>query len=355
MAALNGREVAVAVIGGGFIAGYHAEGLRAAGGARLAALVGRRRAATEARAADLGFARAETDHRSVLDDQGIDAVIVATPDDSHERIAIEALQAGKAVLLQKPMAMTAQGCRNILAAEAAGSGRLTVSFMHRFFPEVVWLRDLLASERLGPVHAFRIRNATPGADWSDWFYRPGAVAGGVVMQLGVHGIDLCRHLFGPVRELTALSRTAAPRRRLREGRTVDSDLEDNVLATYRLAGEVQGSHEMSCTELAGCDRFRLEVHAERGTVWLRSERGAAAMHAPELTGTRDWVTPPLEDERLGARHHRDWLAMVRGDAPRDDTAEAGLYSVVVAETIYRAAAGRAWLDVAPVSVGGSIR
>ncbi|MGN6767818.1 MAG: hypothetical protein ACTHJY_21955, partial [Rhizobiaceae bacterium] len=39
-----------------------------------------------------------------------------------------------------------------------------------------------------------MRNATPGADWNDWFYAAGHVAGGVVMQLGVHGIDLIRHL-----------------------------------------------------------------------------------------------------------------------------------------------------------------
>ena len=256
------------------------------------------------------------------------------------------------MLLQKPMAMTAEGCRRILAAEAASSGRLTVSFMHRFFPEVVWLRDLLASGELGRLHSFRLRNATPGADWSDWFYRPGTVAGGVVMQLGVHGIDLCRQMFGPVRDLAAAARTAVPERCIGGGRVVGTELEDTLLAAYRHEDGLIGTHEMSYTELAGCDRFRLEVYAERGTVWLRSERGPAALFAPELTGVSDWLAPPLEAELPGARQHRHWLAMVRGEQPRDDTPEAGLYSLVVAEAIYRAARDRRWATVEPSAVGG---
>jgi predicted dehydrogenase len=329
-------DVVIAIIGAGFISEYHINGLVAAGGARISALVGRRLAPTEERARLFGIPRAETDYRAVLDDASIDAVVVSTPDDTHEKIAIEALAAGKAVLLQKPMALTSTQCRAILAAEADSGSRLTVSFMHRYFPEVLWLRRLLAEGGLGRVHSIRMRNATPGADWNDWVYSPGKVSGGVVMQLGVHGIDLCQLLFGPIRELSARVFTTKPERVLKDGRTVRNELEDNAFGTYRFAGGVMGSHEMSYTELAGCDRFRLEIYGEKGTVWLRSERGAAAIFAPELTGTKEWILPSLDTEPFGAVQHRDWLAIVRGDKPRDDTPEAGLSSIVVAEHIYRA-------------------
>jgi predicted dehydrogenase len=209
--------------------------------------------------------------------------------------------------------------------------------MHRFFPEVRWLRELLASGALGAIHAARIRNATPGADWSDWFFKPGNVSGGVVMQLGVHGIDLCSHLFGPIVTVTAEMTTARPKRMLADGREVTTVLEDNVAAAYRLAGGVQVSHEMSYTELAGCDRFRLEVYAERGTVWLRTERGQAAIWAPTVTGRKAWVTQTFSDEPFGAAHHAHWLAIVKGDAAPDGTSLAGLQSVLVAEAIYAAA------------------
>jgi len=332
------HNVAVAVIGAGFIADYHVCGLRAAGGATVVALVGRRPESTAAKAAKLGIARAETDHRTVLDDPAIDAVIVASPDDTHMAIAVDALAAGKSVLLQKPMALDSAQCRAIIGAAHNSAGRLTVSFMHRYFPEVAWLRSLVAEGRLGAIHSVRIRNATPGADWNDWFFKPGNVSGGVAMQLGVHGIDLVRHVIGEIDSVCANIWTARPERQLADGTTVRSTLEDNVAAAYRLAGGVHASHEMSYTELAGCDRFRLEVYADAGTVWLRTGRGPAALWAPSITGKDAWVSPDLEQAPFGQAHHRHWLAIVRSDAEPDDTAEAGLRSIEVAEAIYRAAA-----------------
>lgn len=330
-------RIAVAVIGAGFIADYHINGLRAAGGADIAVLVGRRAEATEAKAAALDIGRAETDYRRVLDDAAIDAVVIATPDDTHERIAIDALEAGKRVLLQKPMALSSEQCRAILAADERAGRHLTVSFMHRYFPEVRWLRRQIEAGTLGAIHSVRLRNATPGADWNDWFFKPGNVSGGVVMQLGVHGIDLVQHLLGPIESVAADMTTARPERRLSDGRTVRTALEDNVFATYRVAGDTRVSHEMSYTELAGCDRFRLELYAEQGTVWLRTERGGAAINAPSITGMAGWSKPDLPDEPLGAAHHRHWLSIVRGEALADDTAVAGLRSVEVAETLYAAA------------------
>ncbi len=354
MASRARDEVRVAVIGAGFISDYHIDGLRAAGGASVRALVGLSPERTRERADRLGIARAETEYLAVLDDPEIDAVVVATPDDTHEQIAIEALQAGKAVLLQKPMALTSDGCRRILEAERRSAGRLTVSFMHRYFPETRWLRELLASGALGAIHSVRLRNATPGADWADWFYRPGNVSGGVVMQLGVHGIDLCRHLFGPLDDVMARAWTARPERTLRDGRRVRSTLEDNVLASYALQSGAKATHEMSYTEIAGCDRFRLEVYAERGTVWLRTERGLAAIFAPEVTGQEGWVRPDLADEPFGAAHHAHWLDIVRGDAPRDDTPEAGLASLCVAEAIYAAAGQGGTVALAPAETGETV-
>ncbi|GAB5377085.1 MAG: hypothetical protein AcusKO_35470 [Acuticoccus sp.] len=339
------RPVAVAVIGAGVIADYHVGGLKAAGGADLVALVGRDAARTAARAAELGIARAETDLGAVLGDPAIEAVVIATPDATHKVIAIEALRAGKAVMLQKPMAMTSGECHAVMDAASETGRPLTVSFMHRYFAEVSWLRQMLP--RLGKVHAIRQRNATPGADWADWFFSPGAVAGGVVMQLGVHGIDLVQHIFGPIAQTQATMATMKPERRLADGRTVKSPFEDTVFASYTLAGGALVSHEMSFTERAGCDRFRLELYTDAGTVWLRSPRGPAAIFAPDVTGIADWVVPDLDEKPLGAAHHRHWLDVVRGDAPPDDTAEAGFSTLVVAEHIYAAAESGGRLTIDP--------
>ena len=144
------------------------------------------------------------------------------------------------------------------------------------------------------------------------------------MQLGVHGIDLCEHLFVAIVGVQAVTFTAKRERLLADGRRIEASLEDTALALYELESGVRVSHEISYTEVAGCDRFRLEIYAEFGTVWLRSERGSAALFAPLLTRTNDWIVPNLQREPFGAAHHRHWLAIVRGDDARDDTPEAGL-------------------------------
>lgn len=330
----------VAIVGAGFIADYHADGIRAAGTGHVTTLVGRDPGRTARRAAELGVPNAVTEIDIVLADDSVDAVVIATPDFTHKDLAIEALAAGKSVLLQKPMAMTSDECRDIIDAAAASTGSLTVSFMHRYLPEVRWLRARLREETFGTIHSVRLRNATPGAAWAEWFFDPARVAGGVVMQLGVHGIDLLQHLFGPIAAVSACTTTMKPEVPFVGGGTRQMPLEDNVAAIYRMAAGFNVSHDMSWTEIAGTDRFRLEVAFEDVTVWLRTEAAPAVV----LTaGGRETVDIP--DEPLGKSHHAHWLEIVRGDIEPDDTAEAGRSAQIVGECIYRASRERRAVDV----------
>jgi len=342
--------IRIGCIGAGFIADYHLAGLAAAGGAEVRVIAARTRTRAEALAARFRVPEVADDWRAVPERPDIDAVLILTPDDTHEAIAIGAAEAGKAILLQKPMAPTAAACRRIIAAARAAGVDLQVSFMHRHFEEVVHVQELLASGRLGAVDAVRIRNATPGADWNDWFFSKERVGGGVVLQLGIHGIDLLRHLFGDIETVRAATTLRRGERTLADGRTVRPDNEDNALALYRLAGDALGTHEMSMSEVAGCDRFRLEIYGEKGTAWLRTERGRLALFAPAVTGERGWFVPQLSEPAMGARQHARWLAGLCGEAPPERTAEDGLAAALVAEAIYRSAASGKEEPVAPLDL-----
>ena len=334
------QRVRIGMIGAGFIAGYHLDGLRAAGGADVRVIAGRTPAKTAALAARHNIAATTTEWREVLGRDDIDAVVITTPDDTHPEIAIAAAAAGKHILLQKPMARTAEECRRIIAAADAAGVCLQVSFMHRYFEEVVHARQLLAEGAIGRPFSMRMRNATPGPDWGAWFYSKARVGGGVVMQLGVHGIDLLRHLFGEIESVSANTALLRTERILADGTVVHPDNEDHAFALYRFASGALATHEMSMSELAGCDRFTLEIYGERGTLWLRSGRGPLAIHAPAHTGTRDWVVPALPAREPGARHHQAFLDMVRGVVAPDGTPASGLASVLVAEAVYRSSASR---------------
>ena len=329
-------SIRVGILGAGSISDYHIAGLQAAG-AEVAAIYSRTEWHARQKAQQYGIASFTTDYEALLVRDDIEAVAIATPDFLHVQHATAAAQAHKAILLQKPMARSAAECRQIICTADEAGVPLCVSFMHRYFPEIAMLRDLLARDALGEIYSVRLRNATAGATWADWFYSQ-EQGGGVALQLGIHGIDLLRHIFGEIATVCAVKALMKKRRQLADGRLISPDNEDMVLAIYQLESGVLVSHEMIYNEAAGTDRFRMEIYGESGTAWLRTERGALAVNAPKYTGQDGWLVLDLTPEPVGLRQHRHWLAMLRGDAPPDHSAQDGLMSVRVVEAIHRSAA-----------------
>ncbi|MCL4465278.1 MAG: Gfo/Idh/MocA family oxidoreductase [Chloroflexi bacterium] len=331
------KSVRLGFIGAGFISDYHLAGLAAAGGAEFVIISSGSLAKASRQAQRFGIAHATADWREVLRRADVDAVVITTPDHTHAEIAIAAAEAGKAVLLQKPMAPTSAECERIVEAAERCSTLLVVSFMHRYFDEVVALRELLARGSLGDVLSLRIRNATPGPDWNAWFFKKELVRHGVVAQLGVHGIDLIRYLFGPIVAVKATVAQLQPERVLADGTRVVNEIDDHAFAIYRFRSGALGTQEMTFAEQAGCDRFRLEVYGSAGTAWLRYPSQGLALWAPAATGKKEWVNPELPNRPFGQLHHQHFLAQARGDEPPDGSARDGLRSMRVVEAIYRAA------------------
>lgn len=328
-------DIGIALIGAGTIADYHLGGLSGIPGVDVRVIASRTLENAQAVAARHNVRDATSDVAAAINRPDIAAVIILTPDDTHEALAIAAMRAGRAVLLQKPMATTSAACRRMLAvAEETGSD-LQVSWMHRHFEEVEAARSMIAGGTIGQLRTVRLRNATPGPDWGDWFFKKAIVSGGVVLQLGIHGIDLASHLFGTIRTVSARTATQRPERRLRDGRVVAVENPDTAFAVYETETGLLIEHDMSMIEFAGTDRFRMEIYGDNGTLWLRTERGVLASAS---AGQPGWVGHTLADVALGKRHHQRWVDGLVGRGPKDTTAIDGLKSLLVAEAIVASAA-----------------
>lgn len=334
----------IGLLGAGFISDYHLSGLQQAG-AELVAIFSRSEANARAKAQQFGIPHATDDYTRVITRDDVDAVVITTPDYTHEEMAMATAKAGKAILLQKPMARSSQECRNIIKAAEAAGAPLYVSFMHRYMVEIEKTRELLAQQALGQIYHIRQRNATPGADWNAWFYSKEKVGGGVVLQLGVHGIDLLRHLFGEIESVKAVAALHKAERKLADGSTVWPDNEDTALAIYRFASGALATHEMTFNELSGTDRFRMEIYGERGAAWLRTERGRLSVYAPERLGQPGWFQPDLPPPNFAYRQHRHFLDMLAGQASPDTSAQDGLATLLVSEAIYRSSESGNWEEV----------
>jgi len=162
-----------------------------------------------------GFAQAASDHRAILDDPEINTVFIATRHNSHARLVIESLQAGKHVFVEKPLALNREELTAINAAyHAASNLQLLVGFNRRFAPLSVRMRNLLTA-RTQPLTLIYTVNA--GAIPPNHWTQDPDIGGGRIIGEGCHFVDLLRYLVGsPIVDVTARSMGAAPGLMVRE-------------------------------------------------------------------------------------------------------------------------------------------
>src|SRR5262249_35707613 len=171
-----------------------------------------------------GFSRGTTDPREIFDDLAVRAVVIATRHDSHARLAIEALRAGKDVFVEKPLALTAADAGRVLRAADAGPGLLMVGFNRRYSDLAVEARRRLGAA--GPlVISYRVNAGSIPPE--HWVHDP-VVGGGRLVGEGCHFVDLVQYLTGEQPVLVSAHGVADPSGRLRP--------DDNVSVTIRLSG-----------------------------------------------------------------------------------------------------------------------
>lgn len=200
----------VAMVGHGFMGAAHSQGWRTAPRffdlgvePEMAVIVGRDPERTEAARRQYGWHAASTDWRAAVTDPDIDVVDICSPGSSHVEVAIAALEAGKHVLCEKPLANSVAEAEAMIAAAAAArtSGvRSMVGFSYRRVPAIAFAKQLVAAGRLGTVRQVR---ALYLQDWladpegpMTWRLDKSLAGSGSLGDIGAHAIDLVEHVTG---------------------------------------------------------------------------------------------------------------------------------------------------------------
>ncbi len=185
-APIDKSEIRFALVGAGNLAKWaHLPALKKIDGAKLHAVYSNSGARGKSYAMRFGAAYAGSDYDQILNDADIDAVLIASRHKDHARQAIDALNAGKHVFIEKPMAVTLDECRAISDAVTSSGKRLMVGFNRRFAPHYVEMKKNLAG-RTSPV-VISTRMNSPGIQ-NGWAAEP--EQGGVVLGEGCHFVDL---------------------------------------------------------------------------------------------------------------------------------------------------------------------
>ena len=177
-------------------------------------------------AREFGAKRWYADWRELVKDGEVDAVYVATPVYLHAPQTIAAAEAGKHVLCEKPMAMSAAECEAMIAACEANGVKLGIAYYRRFYPVLARVRELLASGEIGRPVVAQINSFEyvdiPADDPRHWFLEKAKNGGGPMMDFGCHRLEVLTNLFGSVRGMSSLAANVEWK---------DREVEDTAVAT----------------------------------------------------------------------------------------------------------------------------
>lgn len=191
------------VLGPGRIADKQVPDVVLVPGSEVVAVASRSPARAQAFAARHDVARAHDSYRALLADDEVDAVYIATPHPQHHALAMAAIEAGKAVLVEKAFTATAAGTREVVEAARASGVFVMEAMWTRFQPAVVRLGELLADGAIGEVIGLQADLGVQAPDDpSDRFWDP-AQGGGPLLDLGVYLVNLAHLVLGPPETVVA--------------------------------------------------------------------------------------------------------------------------------------------------------
>ena len=241
-------------------------------------------------AARFGYERSTGDWRRVVEDPDVDLVDIAVPNDAHPEIAIAAVEAGKHVICEKPLARTGAEARRMRDAAVAAGVVHMVAFNYRRTPAVALAKKLIEDGTIGTVRNFR---GTYLQDWSldpdlplSWRFSRDVAGSGALGDIATHVLDFARYLVGEVSEVNAMWQRYIHDRPIPQGgadqlagaaKLSDAprgpvDVDDEVMTLLRFADGAVGSIEATRHAHGRKNFLTFEIHGDRGTLAFDYER-----------------------------------------------------------------------------------
>ncbi len=335
-----------AIIGCGMISRFHGRALAEVPSARLVALVSRRAENAKGLAETLGVdCPIYTDWKPALAQRDVDVVIITTPSGAHLEPAVAAAEAGKHVVVEKPLEVTVERCDRIIGACDRHGVKLCTIFPSRFGDANQALKAAVVAGRFG-----RLTLAETTCKWwrpqsyydeGGWKGTQALDGGGALMNQAIHNVDLLSWLLGPVTHISGFTATLAHER---------IEVEDTAVACLRFANGALGIIEATTSVHPGLPKT-IAVHGDRGTVVIEQDdvlRWELTPETPEdrlvkerfaqKSGASGGSSNPAAISHVGhARQLTDFVRAIETDtAPAVDGRE-GRKSVEIIQAIYRSA------------------
>ncbi len=286
----------------------HMPALRPATGVQVVSLCGRTESKTRALAKRLKIPAAYTDLRKMLRREGLDALIVCTPNVAHYSQVMAALDAGVNVLCEKPLGMNLRECQRMWRRAEQRGLIHAVNFGWRFIPALLRMKELITKGYLGDPWHLSVVYFLDFSFWhhpTNWRYREREAGTGSLGDIGSHLIDLTRWLIGDFRRVTGhLKRFEESLPIPGSGQRAPVENDDACAFLAELEGGVQASFHMSRRATRRALYLRLELYGGEGALLFEQD-----------ISRPDWIVGSLHGARGKARRLKPLSlppALIRG-------------------------------------------
>jgi predicted dehydrogenase len=286
------KQLKTAVFGAGFVGRVHIEAIRRLGNVEVAALADETDERARQLTDQLNIPKSAGDYRCLLDDPTIDAVHICTPNALHRPMALDALAAGKHVVCEKPLTVSAEYAGQMVAAAQAANRRNCLFHNLRFYPMVQQMRQMREAGDLGEI---LVVQGTYSQDWllydTDWNWRLDSKDNGpsrCMADIGSHWCDMAEHVTGQriasvCADLNTFHKTRKrPKgpietfagKMLKPGDYIETpiDTEDFGAVVFRMDNGARGAFTASQVS-AGCkNKLSLEIYGTKSGVAWNQER-----------------------------------------------------------------------------------
>jgi len=280
------RKLGVGVIGLGSAGLLHAESYNAISDkAKVIVLCDKDKGCAESNASIYG-ADAHTNYRDILRRKDIDIIDICLPHHLHAQAAIEAAEAGKHVLVEKPIATTLKDADDMIKAAKKAGVKLMVAESHAFVPSHILAKEMVDQGRMGRVFlakAYEIVGDVP-VEYS-WKTSPEAV--GSLLDMGVHRFFVLRWIMGEVKSVFAFAEKLACE--------LETDNDDTAVIALKFKNGALGEVDLTCCAVSEPTN-RLELYGTKGTIIEDHMWERPLMYCSNQPGfeTEGWVKPEVE-------------------------------------------------------------
>ncbi|TFE29496.1 Gfo/Idh/MocA family protein [Cohnella luojiensis] len=341
----SGQKIRIGIIGAGNIGSVHANEFgKLSDLCELTAITDTFLPLAQQRAEQYGIANVAASPEELIHSADVDAVIIGVPNHYHAPLAIQAIEAGKHVLLEKPMGINAEASRRILKASRNSDRVVMVSHQVRWESVPMQIKEQIDRGELGKIYTAKTgwfrRKGIPG--WGTWFTRSEQSGGGPLIDIGVHMLDLALYLMGNPKPVSVYGATYAEFGPKRKG--IGSwgkpdwngiyDVEDLATALIKMEDGSSLTLEVSWAVHMDTDNTPfVHLMGTEGGASYKGSKGKLLTEKFDRPIETD-ISRPDNDEGERARLSRHFLECIREGKQPISSALSGYTNNLILDAIY---------------------